>query len=220
MDDELSALVSLLIHKYPGDRLRLKAGYLSCCFGAETSRALASSTTLKEMDLSQIQLSGRGLISFFRTVASKNTILEDLYFNFFEEIDEKVCDALQEMIASTHSLRRLTLRVRLFDRSTVKIVQKALEKGLEQNSTIQELNFEIVPQYQLSLLLDSSHMRHSCSHQIDRGTIDMRLALNTAGVINPSETTKGELLEMLTITEHNSSAQYYLLRTGPHIWGS
>jgi len=219
-DRAMARLVGVLLTKYPGDTLRLKAGYTNCSFEAQTSRALASSSTIALMDLSRVQLDSRGLVAFFHTIATANKVLKDLTINFFEDVNILTCSALEKMIATNTTLTHLTLRVRLFDPNTALLVQTAIDRALPKNRTLRDLHLEIVPQYKLYLLMGKS--TDEALHEIDRGIIDMRIALNLSGTtarggVHP-KTTKRDFVRMLDTASSNTSAQYHILRMAPHIW--
>eukprot|EP00540_Astrosyne_radiata_P002211 CAMPEP_0116828230 /NCGR_PEP_ID=MMETSP0418-20121206/3542_1 /TAXON_ID=1158023 /ORGANISM="Astrosyne radiata, Strain 13vi08-1A" /LENGTH=302 /DNA_ID=CAMNT_0004457099 /DNA_START=1 /DNA_END=909 /DNA_ORIENTATION=+ len=212
-------VLAYLLDRFPGKHLTLKAGYMNCSLGPETSRTLGNSHTLTSLDLTRVHLSPEALVALFSRLET-NTALLDLTVNFFEGINDTVCTALKTMLIRNTTLLRLTLRVRLFEDATRESIQSTLEVAMGVNETLQYLTLEMVPQIQLRLLM-RQHNHAEAQFEVDRSRIDFFLGLNRGGrakLRNPNATKREFFQTICAACSCDLTITYILLSMAPHLW--
>jgi hypothetical protein len=231
-DSDESELMAHCITKYTSETLMVHSSRLGMLLGPTVTRALASSTTIKMLHLSNLQLTKEGLIGLLQELAT-NACLETLLFEWITYVDVDVCRSLKRMLQSNVTLEYLTIRSRLLSELEVGRLQTALDAAFDDssnhttNKTLLSLHMPLIAQYRLYLsmslelfdIMDASDAGDWC-HLIDRIKLDMYLALNRAAtiVLDPEMATKRDFCNMLNQASASWSAQYMLLQRAPHLW--
>ena len=206
-DNRNSRLVATLISKYPAKLLEVSSQVLGLTFGPTITAAVKSSPTMKILDLQRIQLTKDALMVLLEP---HTFMLQELSFDWIHSIDTDVCTALQQLLRQNTTLQHLLIRTRFLDLPEKELLQDALD--LQQNTSLKTLDLQVIPQYKLYLLLGES-LPENCIHQVERATLDTKLALNRAGRL---AATKEGFVEMLDRASESMSAQYFLLKSAPH----
>jgi hypothetical protein len=233
-DSDESKLMAHCISKYTSETLMVHSSRLGMLLGPTVTRALASSTTIRMLHLSNLQLTKEGLIGLFDELAT-NTSLETLLFEWITYVDVDVCRSLKHMLQTNTTLEYLTIRSRLLSEMEVGRVQTALDAAFcdsgntnqATNKSLLNVHMPLIAQYRLYLsmsleLFDTMETSDSGDwcHLIDRTKLDMYLALNRADKIvpDPEMATRHDFCNMLNQASASWSAQYMLLQRAPHLW--